>query len=256
MRPPSPTQAPVHRTMDAARLNVVANDPSVLPSLGFGGDAPLDLSEIVENPANVAIVGEHGGFIAVNQGAGQYEVHSLFLPEGRGGAAAALALVAFRYMFTATDAQRIVTKVPESNRAAASLARHVGFRPAFERQGAWVDGGAVSYQALGFARWLARDPVVQAEGEWFHDQLSAAKSAAGSEQPEHDDDPAHDRAVGAAVLMLKAGNPFKAALTYNQWAAFAGYAPLTILSQSPLLLDVVDAIVEVRGHTMEILKCR
>lgn len=244
------------RTMDATHLNDVANDESVLPFLGFGGQGRLDLSPIINDPANVAIESEHGGFIAVNQGAGQYEVHSMFLPEGRGAGSAALAAVAFRYMFTATDALRIVTKVPASNPAAASLARAVGFRPAFERKGVWLDGSDVAYHALAFDAWVARDPVVLERGDWFHEQLAAAKAAVGSELPEHDDDPAHDRAVGAAVLMLQAGNPLKAALTYNQWAAFAGYAPLTIRSFTPVVIDVVDAIVAVTGETMEVLKCR
>lgn len=246
-----------HRTMDAAFLNSVANHPEVFPYLGFQGKAgELDLTPILSSPANVALQSAHGGYVLTNLGGGTYEAHSLYLPQGRGGEAHGVAEAGFRYMFAQTDCTKIVTKVPASNRAAAGHARQCGFKPLFERTGAWVDGADVSYQALTLEAWMMRDPAALERGHWFHDRLEREKANAGSEAEAHPGDEAHDRAVGAAVLMLMAGNPQKAVWHYNAWAALAGYAPITLLSLNPIVLDVVDAVIEASAQDMEVLLCR
>lgn len=246
--------------MDADRLNDVANDPAVFPWLGFVGQlGDLDLTPVVENPANIALDCDHGGYVLVNQGGGQYEAHTLFLPSGRALAYEA-AVAGFRYLFTATDCIRIVTKVPAGNPHAAAHAKRCGFEEVFSRPAVWAgQSGAedVSYQELTLDCWLSRsDPAAIAKGRWFHDELEAAKIASGSIREVHEDDEAHDRAVGAAVLMFQAGNAAKAAWHYNRWAALAGFAPLSVLSLNPLVVDVVDAVVEVTSAGMEVLKCR
>jgi len=253
---PRPAAPSLRRTLDPDRLNEIANDPAVRPWLG--GTGALDLGPVIRNPANVALECETGGYVLENHGAGQYEAHTLFLPEGR-PFAYDLAREGFRYLFSATDCLRVVTKVPAGNIAAASHAKRCGFEPIFSRSAMWPgpDGPEdVSFQALTFDAWKGRDTQVAVEGRWFHDALEAAKIAAGSAREIHEDDEAHDRAVGAAVLMFKAGNPVKAATLYNQWAALAGYAPLTVLSLTPLVIDVVDAVVEVASQNMEVLQCR
>lgn len=247
----------VARTLDATRLNEVANHPDVRPWLG--GSGVIDLKDIVGHPANVALVTANGGYVLQNQGGGQYEAHSLFLPDGRGSEAAAAAEEGFRYLFASTDCIRVVTKVPAGNAAAAAHARRCGFAEVFSRDGVWpgVNGPeAISYQALTFDAWKANDPEVVAAGAWFHELLENAKRERGSALEIHDDDEAHDRAVGAAVLMLRAGNVAKAATLYNQWAAFSGYAPLSVLSLTPLVIDAVDAVLEVTAQGAEVLLCR
>lgn len=251
---------PLRRTLDAETLNAAGNHPEVFPHLGLTGEpGDLDVSGLVANPANVAMANEHGGFIGENLGNGTYEVHSLFTPEGRIGLARATAQ-GLRYLFTATDCMKVVTKVPACNRPAAALARVSGFVPVFDRADAWgaPDGVrcAVSYQAITFDQWKARDPELEAEGHRFHDALETTKAAAGSELSTHPDDPAHDRAVGAAALMIRAGNVAKAVVLYNEWARFAGYAPITLLSLTPPIIDVLDAVVTARDGEMEILSCR
>jgi hypothetical protein len=247
------------RTMDADRLNDVANHPDVFPWLGFlGQPGDLDLSPVIENPANFALDCEHGGYVLINQGGGQYEAHTMFLPTGRAVAHAA-AVEGFRYLFTATDCQRVVTKVPAGNVHAAAHAKRCGFEELFTRAAVWPGQAGpedVSYQELTLDRWLACDPETLAKGQWFHGELEAAKIAAGSIREVHEDDEAHDRAVGAAVLMFQAGNASKAAWHYNRWAALAGFAPLSVVSLTPLVVDVVDAVIEVTRAGMEVLKCR
>jgi hypothetical protein len=242
------------RTMDAAFLNRVVNDETVRPFVGGEGD--LDLTPALANPANVALVNEHGGFLFEFHDPGRYEGHTMFLPSGRGAAAFGAAADAFRYLFTRTEAVEIVTKVPGSNRGADLMARRLGFQSMFERQGAWPDGSKIEYWGLSLDRWRALDKTLPGEGRAFHDLLEAAKSAAGSALDTHPDDDAHDRAAGLAVLMAKAGQVRKAAWAYNRWARFAGYQLIELLSEAPAVIDVKDAIVAVRDGELEVLKCR
>lgn len=245
----------IRRTMDARFLNTVANHPDVRPWLG--GVGAIDYQPLLNDSKNVALVNEHGGWLLHCLGPGRYEVHSQFLPEGRGPQIVADARAGLRWMFTATDAIEFVTKVPMANRAAAGLARAGGFREIFFRDdGAPYFSGPVSYRRLTFEDWLANDDEALAAGRWFHARLEEEKAAAGSALPAHDDDDAHDRAVGASVLMARAGNPRKAVASYNRWAIFAGYAPILLLSETPAVFDVQDAVVCLKGDEMEVLLCR
>ena len=58
-------------------------------------------------------------FLVVAVGSGFYEVHSLFLPEGRGREALRASREATDVMFTATDCLELRTTVPHRNRSAA-----------------------------------------------------------------------------------------------------------------------------------------
>jgi hypothetical protein len=242
------------RTQDASFLNEVANDDAVRPWLG--GEGALDLAGTVGNPANVALVNSHGGFVFICHEATSYELHTLFRPEGRGAGVLPAAEEAFRWLFVNTDCLEILTKVPAGNRAADLLARRAGFVPIFTRDAAWPDGSAVTYFALTVDAWRARDSALAPAGHDFHTLIETAKAAAGSALPTHPDDEAHDRAAGAAVLMTLAGNPEKAVWLYNRWARFAGYQTIEIVSASPVVIDVRDALVTVRGEELEVQSCR
>lgn len=242
----------IHRTMDATALNEVANHPEVRPWLG--GDGPVDLQSTLDNAANFGIMGEHGGWLLHPILPGVYEIHSMFAPEGRGKAFFAGAREMLRYMFVSTDALEIVTKCPDNNPAARMASAQVGFRERFRREEAWAPGVGVSYQVFSVDDWIARDTACLAEGRAFHAMLEEAKARVDPLLFQHHEDDAHDRAVGASFLMAKAGNMAKGVALYNRWASFAGYA--TIETISPTLLDVRDAIIEVRDGKMGVLKCR
>lgn len=238
----------VRRSTDVEFFNRVANDPSVRPFLGGLGGAddtsPLDLGPLISNPAVVALQTDHGGWIFHPILPGAYEVHTLFLPVGRGRRHRAAAAEGFRFMFTRTDCLEILTKCPDDNGPARWASAQLGFRERFHRPDAWAEGVGISYRAFTLDDWVARDPVCWGEGQNFHAELEAAKAAAGSARPVHADDPAHDRAVGAAALMIRAGQVGKGVGVYNRWAAFAGYQPVEALSAT--VLDVRDALVELR----------
>lgn len=248
----------IRRTLDPSFLNEVANHAEVRPWLG-GDGAQVDLTPLVSNPNNFAFVGDHGGFIAHKQGDGVYEVHSLFRPEGRGEHVLEAAREAQRFMFAATDCTELRTKCPDGNAAALGLCRAGGFQSLFRRERFWPHDGQLvgaSFHNLTIQRWIARDDEVVALGHWFHEKLTTTKVDSGSERVIHEDDEVHDRYVGASVLMIKSGNPRKAVWSYNRWAAFAGYAPIKLLSDAPVLIDVVDAVISPKGDDMEILLCR
>jgi RimJ/RimL family protein N-acetyltransferase len=247
------------RTLEAAFLNAVANHPEVRPWIG--GEGELDLSAIAGNPINVALIHPHGGWVFVRHEPGTYEVHTLCRAAGRGKGQLTAWREAARWMFTRTDAREIVTRIPDDNPGAGAAAALCGFRQRFRREKAFrsiVAGRLVdvSYQALTIDDWAGRDPTCLDAGMAFHDRLEAAKARAASALPDHPGDLAHDRAAGAACLMIAATNVRKGVWFYNRWAALAGYPPIAILSLEPVVIDLgAGVIAGVTHETMEILSC-
>lgn len=243
----------IRRTLDAAFLNSVANHPEVFPWIG--AEKEIDLTDIVSNPANFALVTEYGGWVFVRHDAGTYELHTLILPEGRGRHSLKAWKEAARYMFCRTDAREIVTRVPEHNKGADFAARACGFKERFARVNAFkpLEGPAVnvSFRALTLDDWWPTDTAVADMGHAFHLQIEAAKGA-----PNHPDDDTHDRAVGATCLMVLSGVYRKAVWFYNRWALLAGYEPIKFLSDAPFLIDIGNGIIvtAIDGR-MEIVKC-
>lgn len=238
----------IRRTFDPEFLNSVVNHPEVRPFMAPGTE-PLDLTPVVSNPANFALVTEGGGFVLQCHEPGIYEVHSQFLPEHRGSHAVKAMRAGFDYMFTRTDCTRVVTQVPDNNDAAKGFARLARFRPMFRREQGLL--GPTEYMGLGIEEWAQDNHSLEADGEWFHERLEAVKAG-----PIHAHDPAHERAVGAAVRMIRAGNSAKGVAFYNRWSRLAGYAPITLISTQPPVIDVVDAVVSLGDNEMEILLCR
>jgi hypothetical protein len=251
------TTAPrVRRTMEATYLNTVANHPQVRPALG--GEGPLDLTAILADAENFALTAEGGGWVFVRHEPGAYELHTLFLRHGRGRACLAAWREAARYMFLETDAREIVTKVPANNLGAAFAAQKCGFAERFTRHEAFADPHGqlhdVSYLGLTLDNWVAVEASLDAGGHWFHDGME--RTLAGAGMPPHSDDPAHERAVGAAVAMIAARNHRKGVWFYNRWARLAGYPVVSVLSETPLAIDVgAGVVVEARDGTMEVIRC-
>lgn len=241
----------IRRTFDAAFLNEVANDPAVRPSLA--GSGLIDLGPVLSDANNFALQCDHGGFVLTLTEPGRYEVHSLFLPDS-GGVPIAAMRAAQEWMFTRTDCQAITSKVPASNRAAKGFALAGGLKAIFRREDAAL--GPCEYVELDVMRWAMGCAALEAEGEAFHTALTEAKAKAGSVLPVHDHDEAHERAVGAAFLMIRRGQPLKGVAFYNRWARLAGYADIEIVGLSPLAVDVRDAVLGFSENGLEVLLCR
>ncbi len=243
------------RTMDAGFLNSVANHPEV--RLWLGGVGPLDLTDVLADANNYAFQNESGGLVYEKIDAGLYEVHSLFLPEGRGASAFNLMDESLRYMFVQTECQEIVTKVPDDNSAALGAARAKGFATSFRLETGWTtpEGLRVgmAIMRLPLSKWIGKDDLVEAKGRWFHERLEELTNNA---IPVHYDEAAHNRAVGASIMMAQAGNVLKAIGSYNVWAHIAQYPLIKPLSLIPLIIDMDQAVIEFKGNDMEILKCQ
>lgn len=240
--------------MEPAFLNSVANHADVRPMLG--GTGPIDLSGLIADHNNVALVCEFGGFVVVKLEPGIYECHSMFLTEGRGTEVLTAMRQGLNYMFTHTDCLEIVTKAPEGNKAAFGAARIMGFSITYRLDKGWPleDGtfGPVDCMSLSISKWMQKDRAAQERGEWFHQRL---EEITNGKLPVHYDEPSHNKAVGAAVLMFQAGNNIKAVNTYNLWARRSGFAPIRALSFAPVIIDMDQVIVEINNGDMEVLKC-
>ncbi len=245
----------LRRTMDATHLNLVANHPEVRPWIG--GEGLADLQPILDAPHNVALESAHGGFIAVRLEDDLYECHSLFLPEGRGVETMHARAEAARYFFTATPARTLVTRVPARNRAALGLARAAGFERQFTRIAAWPDGSDVGFWALSIERWAQRVAETYETGRAFHRLLDEAKRAQHSQADSHPEDPIHDAMVGLAIVLAYSGQPAKSLAVYNRWARIAGYVPIELVTWDPFVVDIGDALVQLKDQTVEVLRlCR
>lgn len=245
----------IERTFDAAFFNHICNLPEVRPWLAPESVGYLDTAPLILNPANYALRTEHGGFILQAHGAGFYSVHTQFAAEGRGAHAIEAMRAGLDFMFTRTDCMQIHSHCPDANPAALALATKGGARPWFRKQNdALGEGQVVRWEVLD---WAVSEPQLEADGNAFHEMLEAAKAHIGSMLPTHADDPWHDRTVGAVSRMARRGQPRKAVAIYNIWATAAGYAPISLISEAPPVIDVQDALVGLnQAGEMEVLLCR
>lgn len=247
----------VSREYSARVINHVVNDPAVRPWVG--GVGYLDLSGLVADEHNVLLMADGGGFVFVQQEPGVYEVHSQFLPGNRGENVVQAAKDAARYMFTRTDCVEIRSKVPEENVAAAAFARKMGWDLQFRRENAWQGPNGItacSYYAKSITQWANGCAEIAATGHWFHEKLEAAKISGDAASPIHDDDEIHDRYVGATVEMMMAGQIDKALGFYQRWAAFAGYGPIAVIATNPIVIDIGDALLALRGDDFDVILVR
>lgn len=79
-------------------------------------------------------------------------------------------------------------------------------------------------------------------GEKLHRQMDEAIKDAGVEVPEHPDDDAHNIAVGRSLELIASGSVNEGVASYNEWAAGAGYPGISLVSLSPLQVDIGTAI--------------
>ena len=231
----------VERRWDASDINVVLNDPSVRPWVGGAGS--LDLGPGLADERNVLLMEGHlGGLFFHWQAPGIYEVHTQFLPEGRGRLALHAAREAVDWMFARTDMVELWTKCAEGNRGANWLTKTLGGRLWFTRPTGWVHGDgtmeALHHYALGYGAWAEASKGCREVGYAFHEELEAKLP---SFRP-HLDDPTHYAQVGASVLAVRGGQMAKGLDYYNRWAGFAGYPQVMTIATAPPVLDIGDGV--------------
>lgn len=251
----STEQANLRRTFNAQSLNELANHPNIRPQLGGDGRSLVTFDSEAAYPLNHLLEFKPGGaFFLLDLEPGIYGAHSLFLPEFRGEFVIDAMRQARRYMFVETDCVEIQTQVPTGNVAALALTKRAGFRETFRQSNVWPEPGGghgVAYFALTLDEWAMHADECREAGEAFHRDLAAAVGQLGQMLPPHiDDGGAHDRAAGAAYLMCRAGNAAKGIAFYNRWARQTRNPTLQLLSETPLVVDIHDAVVTLRDGQM------
>lgn len=252
----------IRRSFDAGEINAVLNDPSVLPIITIPGLDTIDVSPLVANTNNILLMADGGGVLFCQHEPGIYEVHTNFLPEFRGRNAIRASLAAYRWMFTRTDCMVLLTRAPVPNKAANKFCHIVGATLEFQREKVWPtkEGNVdLNFYALRYDDWLRQTPDLMKSGQAFHDRLETERVRLDHQTPIHPDEDCHNLHVGACAEMIYGGQPEKAVVLYNRWARFVGfdcYKPVSVVSRSPLLIDIAQAILLVGDGDFKVIKWR
>jgi hypothetical protein len=250
----------IRRSFDASEINPILNDPSVFAAIKLPGMKPdIDMSAIVSNPLNVLMMTEGGGIIFAQAEPGIYDVHTSFLENHRGRHAIRASREAYRWMFTHTDCMILQTRVPAFNKAAETFCRLVGATLEFTRKGSWPiepEPADMTYWSLKYEDWARDAPTLVASGRSFHKRLDEEFAHHKALHENHPDEECHDRYVGACAEMIYGGQPEKAVVLYNRFARFSGYATISMVSRSPLLIDIWSALLLVEDSSFKVIQVR
>jgi len=247
----------ISRHFDAKAINDIVNDPDVYEWVRGNSDGPLDLTDIIKNLDNVCLMGDHGGVLFTKLQPGIYEAHTQVVKAGRGQWTIDMVNAALAWMFTHTDALEIVTKCPKGNLSARALAKAIHGSFEFRIEKGWILRGAVvpcDVFSLSIQRWMSTAPNLEDAGKQFHESLEEQYERMGRQDPIHDEDAAHDRYVGAAGEMMRGGQPYKAAIFYNRWAELSGYAAIRVVSASPMIIDIQEALLMVSENDFTVMR--
>lgn len=258
----------IRRSFDAADINPILNEPSVFRYAACQGMKPgqLDVTTHLTDPRNVLLMAQGGGILFFWHDAGVYEVHTNFLKPDRerrqeqGPIIRDTCLAAYRWMFTQTDCVTLLTRIPDHNRAAAVFSPLVGWVKEFEREAVWptVEGDLVdmAFCAIRYDDWVRKTPELMQSGRWFHQRLHEELARKGHVEEQHPDDDAHDLHVGACIEMVRGGQLEKAVFLYNRWARFAGYGLMQLVSQTPAVIDIGNALLQITGDSFKVILVR
>lgn len=224
----------------ADRLNEIINHPEVVTGhIVNGSKPPFDVTSNLEN-GGFGVIGEGFGFLLDFVGPGVYEVHTSILPEYR-KQSVAITLASMAEVFTETSTVEIVTRIKD-NKPARHLARVVGMRKIFERDG-------FEFFSIHISRWAAISKEFQELGEQFHELLEKHEI-----ETDHETDANHNQYVGIAIAMASAGLYDKAIWFYNVWAKLAGFQAAEMIDDNKAFIG--NVIVEFIDDEMRVVKCQ
>lgn len=240
---------------DVDRINAMLNHPDVRPWVASADEGVLNVTAQISDPNTVFLMGEYGGQMLHRFMAGIWEVHTYALPEGRGQWAQDMCWANMDWLFTRTDAFEVLTRIPETHRAAKCLAISVGMTKEFHRpDGVLINASQIPvdvYQ-IGIQDWVRKSPDLEGTGHQFHEWLNDEAAKVGLTNP-HEPDPEHDRVVGACLKMFMRGQPLKGTLLYNRWAFISRHATISLVSVSPpaILMDI--GTIRLVGDALELI---
>lgn len=244
----------ITRVTEAGQLNALANDPSIRPWIADMGDGIINLSKTAADPNNICLLGEWGGFVCFKYFPGSYEFHTMILPEGRGEWAYAFAQAGARYMFCATDAIELLTRIPRGHFAAAALTQKMMFRHQFTTPAECRFRGKLvecSIFGLTLQDWASFAPGFHDRGSEVHAWLNARCKG----EP-HPPDRDHNQVVGIAMTMAEMGQPQKAVTWFNRWAYAARHDPIELVSTDPLCIRFDAGELRMKDGQLAIQPCR
>ena len=143
---------------DAAFLNAVVNHPAVHPYVSLGIKGELDMTASVADPDNIFLANEFGGFLLIAKPDFVYELHTQFLPEGRGKIAYEAGREGCAYMFTKTDCLRMDTYIQIGHPHVERYARSIGFKQWGETV---INGCSCRYYVLTLKEWARKLDLCQ-----------------------------------------------------------------------------------------------
>lgn len=246
----------MERSLDAARANAILNDPDVFRFVSENGNA-LDVTKQIAEKRNFLFLGEHGLTLYLSILPGIFEVHSAALKNGRGSWMLSFAQRSLDAIFTQSDAQEVMTRVPKGNVAATALTKACGFVHEFDSMHECLfDGQKVTPGTwrLSIHDWVKRSRYFAEVGAWMHHRLGEEAAKLGIKESPHAPDEHHDRVAGAALSMLRAGQLAKGLLYYDRWAVLARHAIVTLASADPVAVKMDIGVLRLKGDDIEVTR--
>ena len=240
------------RTMNAEALNLVAAHPEVRPWLGLSDPlAEINLASVTENPNNFAFLTKQGdgAYMLLKIQPGLYAAHTLAMPSARGKPMFKLMREGFATMFLTTDAVEIVSQVPDGNEAAENWSALAGFRNTFRREAYFPLMGervGCQFKSLMYGDWCVKDRDNLVHGQALYERAFGSSS----------EDPVYAAWIGATIRGCFAGNATKAVGLYNRWAPVAGYAEAKLVSATPPVVGIGDAVIGLDNGRLEVFSAR
>lgn len=116
------------RTATIAELQELVNDPLILPAYDLEEGQTWDLSEVYDNPKNIAFITDAGAMLFGYEKPGQYECHFMFRTTYPGSVIKRDAKAMLQEMFTKYGAHVIKGYPPRGNRAVRVMGVALGFK--------------------------------------------------------------------------------------------------------------------------------
>lgn len=151
----------IERTYDMALVRQIVMHPAIWPHVhedNVGDDwQPVAMDEfiwmLISDPDPIGV------FLVHQRNAECYEMHTCLLPESWGAKAAAAAQMLLRWAFTDLQCRKMITAVPEYNRAALRFAKAGGMQQEGINRASYLHAGQMIDQImLGITKeeWLCQ----------------------------------------------------------------------------------------------------